>query len=111
MVFPETIGQLIQVFLLPLKFLIISEVQLNKVGKLKRQINNVRHFLVFLYQVLLKRAYLLMVQVLVVLVNLNHRRRALHKINCEILKVMKQQVVSVYSDRFSVLDQENVPGH
>ena len=70
-----------------------------------------RHFLVLFDQVLLKRADFLVVQVLVVLVDFHHCWWTLHKIHCEILKVLEQRVVCVYSDCFSILDQKDVPGH
>lgn len=90
-------------------FLIVSEVKLNKMRELERKINDMRHFLILLDQVLLKGADLFVEKVFVVLVDFDHCGRAFHKVHSEVFKVLEQRLVIVNDDRLSILDQKNVP--
>lgn len=90
-------------------FLIVSEVKLYKMRELERKINDMRHFLILLDQVLLKGADLFVEKVFVVLVDFDHCGWAFHKVHSEVFKVLEQRLVIVNDDRLSIFDQKNVP--
>lgn len=77
--------------------------------ELECQVDDMGNFFVLFNQILFKSTDFLMIGVLILLVDFDHRWGSLHKIDSKVLEILKQRLKSFNDDSLSIFDKKKVP--